>query len=241
MLVAIAASFALTTATGPVDAALDATEVPTTLRAAFTVELTSDHATRVFHFDPRLPADQRWVQLSASGEDADLDDVAANWGRDEAPDGRLFPDDLRASLGHSVNIEDLGAAWRVRFHHTPSANDGELDIWAAQRLAATAWLDPTGDRFVRIDYQLPEPVRGPSGGRLIRFDQSYYLETEPRYGMSIVTALTINLEARTPLRTFRRAYSAQLRDVDMFFASRPDEKEFLSSRQLGAVSETATR
>ncbi len=232
MLIALATSFILTTTTGPVDAALEATEAPNTLRAAFTVELTSYRgASRVFHFDPRLEEGRRWQLISETGEDSDLDLFAATWGAERAPDGRLFPDDLRASLGTNVNIEDLGAGWRVRFHHTPSANDGELDVWAAERLDATAWLDSTGDRFLRIDYVLPAPVRGPDGGRLTRYEQSYFLETEPRYGMSIVTALTFDIEARAALQPIRRGYTAQLRDLDIFFANKDAERSFLKKRR----------
>ena len=189
MLLCLVLAYTLSTTIGPVDAALDAAEAPKTLRAAFTVELTSPTATRIFAYDPRLEQEQRWQIVSARGEDGDLDEVAAHWGAEASPDARLFPDDLRASLGPEVEAEDLGMAWRVRFRHVPSLNDGKYDVWAAERMQATAWLDPVGDRFVRLDYHLPRPVKGPDGGKIRRYNQSYYLETEPSYGMSFVSAL----------------------------------------------------
>jgi len=225
--------FPLSTASGPVDAALQATEAPDTLRAAFTVELKSDRAIRIFEFDPRLPEYDRWRIAYASGEDSDLDQVAATWGAESAPDGWLFPDDLRTSLGQRIDADDLGEAWRVRFRHTPSRNDGEFDVWAAERLSATAWLDPIGDRFVRIDYALPKPVRGPDGGKIKRYDQSYYLETEPTYQMSFVSAFTIDLEASAAWKTIRRSYSARIVNAEFFFANERAHTEFVALRQGG--------
>ena len=190
MYLILAIFFQLSTATGPVDEALDRAEAPNSLRAAFTVELTSGSAVRIFDYDPRQPEGQRWLLISARGEDGDLDQVAAHWGAEASPDGRLFPDDLRASLGERVEAEDLGSAWRIKFRHIPSINDGRYDVWAAERMRATAWLDPAANRFLRIDYSLPRPVNGPDGGKIRRYEQSFYLETEPRFGMSFVSAFT---------------------------------------------------
>ncbi len=233
MLLLLVIAFPLSTSVGPVDAALEKAEAPNTMRAAFTVELSSQSATRIFDYDPRLPEEQRWLLISARGEDSDLDQVAAHWGAEASPDARLFPDDLRASLGHSVHAEDLGMAWRINFKHEPSLNDGKYDIWAAERMRATAWLDPVGDQFVRIDYTLPNPVKGPDGGKIQRYNQSYYLEAEPRYGMSFVSAFTIDLEARAALKTFRRSYSARVLQAEFFFSSKKAEQAFVEMRQDG--------
>ena len=78
--------FPLTTGAGPMDAALRATEAPETLRAAFTVEMTGPKATRTFRFDPREDEHRRWRLIIARGEDADLDQAAAAWGAETAPD-----------------------------------------------------------------------------------------------------------------------------------------------------------
>ena len=233
MLLLLVIAFPLSTAVGPVDTALDKAEAPNTMRAAFTVELSSQSATRIFDYDPRAPEGERWLLISARGEDGDLDEVAAHWGAEASPDGRLFPDDLRASLGSQVDAEDLGMAWRINFKHEPSMNDGKYDVWAAERMRATAWLDPVGDRFVRIDYTLPRPVNGPDGGKIRRYDQSYYLETEPLYGMSFVSAFTIDLEARAAFKTFRRSYSARVLQAEFFFANRAAEEAFVEMRQIG--------
>ena len=241
MLFLLALAFPLSTSTGPVDAALERAEAPNTLRAAFTVELSSQSAVRIFTYDPRLPEAERWQFVSAQGEDGDLDEVAAHWGAEASPDARLFPDDLRASLGRQVDAEDLGMAWRIDFRHIPSRNDGKYDVWAAERMKATAWLDPVGDRFLRIDYSLPRPVNGPDGGKIRRYDQSYYLETEPTYGMSFVSAFTIELEARAALKTFHRSYSARVLSAEFFFANDAAEQAFVEMRQIETGENHALR
>jgi len=62
----------MSTSTGPIDSALDWTNAPNSLRAAFTVELVSDNAVRIFDFDPRQPDAEQWKLISARGEDGDL-------------------------------------------------------------------------------------------------------------------------------------------------------------------------
>jgi hypothetical protein len=138
MLFAFLVSLAMATGTGPMHAALEATEAPETLRAAFTVELESNEARHTYFFDPRLPVGARWVVLERTGNDPELDQVAASWAAEAAPDGRLFPDDLRESLGAQVQVNTDGASWRLNFKHHPNYNDTEFDVWAAERLAATA-------------------------------------------------------------------------------------------------------
>ncbi|HPF22047.1 MAG TPA: hypothetical protein PK417_01135 [Hyphomonas sp.] len=214
------------------NSALQATEAPTTLRAAFTVELQSSSARRVYRFDPREKGTKRWQVLDWQGDDEELEAVAAAWAAEAAPDGRLFPDDLRASLGPQVLVDDMGPAWKLSFHHRPSVNDGEYDIWAAERLQATAWLDPVGERFLRIDYTLPQPVAGPEGGTLTRYDQSYFIRTEPRWGMSYVSGFSIDLQARAAFRTIARRYSANIVNAEFFFASDEAQRAFEVSHQL---------
>ncbi|MEL8055335.1 MAG: hypothetical protein AAGK66_04215 [Pseudomonadota bacterium] len=231
MFASLAFLFPLMTVTGPMDDALRATEAPPTLRAAFTVELTSERAERVYSFDPRLEPDERWRLVSARGEDGALDDAGAAWGAEAAPDGRLFPDDLRASLGALVEVEDLGPAWRVKFDHVPSANDTELDTWAVSQLQAEAWVEPVQGAFLRLDYSLPRPVRGPEGGRLTKFEQSYLLEREPVWGMSYVSRYSLSFEAKAAFRTVRRDYDAVITEATFFFASRDAEQQFMDMRQ----------
>lgn len=230
MLIAFLISLAMATGSGPMHAALEATEAPETFRAAFTVELVSNSARHTYQYDPRLPPGARWVTLERRGNDPELDQVAASWAAEPAPDSRLFPDDLRASLGPSVDVNTDGAAWRLSFRHHPNHNDTEFDVWAAQRLKATAWLDPVGERFERIDYTLPKPVSGPSGGKLTRYEQSYMLKTEPRWGFSYVSGYTIDLEARAAFKRIERRFEARVTDVSFFFASPHAEAEYTARR-----------
>ena len=232
MWLALFMAFSLVTGSGPMDSALSATEAPKTLRAAFTVELQSDRARRVYAFDPRQHGAERWKVLDWQGEDDELEEVAANWAAETAPDGRLFPDDLRASLGRTVDVDDRGHAWQISFRHAPSRNDGEFDVWAAERLQATAWLDPVGERFLRSDYHLPRPVAGPEGGKLTRYNQSYFLRTEPRWGMSYVSGFSVELEARAAFRKIERRYSANVVQAEFFFASAAAQRDFEQGRTV---------
>lgn len=230
MLIAFLISLAMATGSGPMHAALEATEAPETFRAAFTVELISNQARQTYLYDPRLALGARWVLLERRGSDPELDQVAASWAAEAAPDGRLFPDDLRASLGPSVNVNTDGDAWRLSFRHHPNYNDTEFDVWAAERLKATAWLDPVGERFQRIDYTLPKPVKGPSGGKLTRYEQSYLLKTEPRWGFSYVSGYTIDLEAKAGFKRIERRFEARVTDVTFFFSSPLAEAEYDAGR-----------
>ena len=58
-------AFPLITGSGPTDAALRATEAPDSLRASFTVEMTSDKAIRLYQFDPREPVGRQWRPVTA--------------------------------------------------------------------------------------------------------------------------------------------------------------------------------
>lgn len=227
----LTAIFQLTGSADPVETALRASEAPKSVRIAFTVELRSESAVRVFAFDPRLDRESQWQILSAEGEDGYLDEISATWGAEPAPDGRLFPDDLRASLGTDVQVEDLGAAWRLRFTHTPSANDGAFDVWAAQQLAASAWISPESGRFLRIDYTLPAPVSGPEGGQLLSYDQSYFLETDPEYDLSLITSYKLEFVARGALQRRRQTYTMRVQNAEIFFATPADEARFIAANQ----------
>ena len=224
--VILSLAYPLAATSGPVDAALTATEAPDTFRAAFTVKLESPTASREFRFDPRKDEDHRWELTSARGEDDDLDEAVAAWANETAPDGRLFPDDLRLSMGQQVDVKDLGGAWRVHFTHKPSLNDGELDVWLARRVDAEAWLDPVTGSFLRLDYRLPYPVRGPDGGRLTKFRQSYFLERDPTWGLSYIAAYTMGFEAKGGFRTIRRDYTATVTSIEFFFATDNAQQEF---------------
>ena len=207
----------------PIDVALEAADTPISLRAAFEVELVSDTGRRVFAYDPRRPVEESWQVIAAEGEDGYLDEVAANWGAEPAPDGRLLPDDLRASFGHDVEIDKFEHAWRIGFEHTPSDNDGPFDLWVGSRVDATAWLSPQSGQFLRIDYHLPKPVRGPEGGRILTYDQSYFLEPDPVYGLSMITAFSLSFSARAAFTTIRQNYAMRVLKLEVF-SQRPRMK-----------------
>ncbi len=230
MLMAVTLMVSLLTGAGPLADALSATEAPNTLRAAFTVELESKDARRVYDFDPRRAKAERWQLVAWDGEDDELDAIGANWASEAAPDGRLFPNDLRSSLGERVEVDELGGAWRVHFRHHPSHNDGEFDVWAAERLQAAAWVDPGSGRFLRLDYALAEPVDGPSGGKLTEYRQSYFLRTEPRWGMSYVSGFSVNMNGRAGLYKIDRRYAAKITRADFFFANPSAQAAFEATR-----------
>jgi hypothetical protein len=230
MIAALILSLSLLSDSGPLAKALDATEAPNTFRAAFTVELKSETAVRLYAFDPRRPHDQRWQLLNASGEDAELDQAGEAWGKEQAPDGRLFPSRLRASLGPSIRVDELGGAWRLHFKHHPAASDDAFDQMAAEHLMATAWVDPFGERFLRLDYALPQPVSMPEGGKLNRYTQSYFLKAEPRWGFSYVSGYSVNLEGQRSLVRLARRYSATVTQAEFFFANAAAQAEYESRR-----------
>lgn len=230
MFVQLALLFPLITGFGPMDKALSATEAPKTARVAFDVELTNGQAIRHYRFDPRLPDAEQWQLLFSEGDAEDLDEFGDDWGAEAAPDGRLFPDDLRASLGKEVDVQDLGEAWRISFSHVPSENDNAFDQWAVAQLEASAWIDPVADRFLRIDYRLPAPVKGPEGGRLTRLDQSWFLETDPLYDLSLITAFSIDFEARAGFSRIERNYVAKVTQAEVIFATQDAREQFLASR-----------
>jgi hypothetical protein len=89
-----------------------------------------------------------------------------------------------------------------------------------------------GERFLRIDYTLPHPVSGPEGGTLTRYDQSYFIRTEPRWGMSYVSGFSIDLQARAAFRTIDRRYSANIVQAEFFFASNEAQQEFESAQLI---------
>ena len=229
----IAAAFLISTGNPPLDPALVRTEPPTSLRAAFTVELTDGEAFREVQFDPRISdPGGKWVVLTSEGDSEELDKVVKEWGGEIAPDGWLFPDDLRASMGRIVEAEDTGALWKVEFEHQPSDNDGPMDIWASDHLIGYAWLDPINHQFVRVEYEALEPFDAPTAGRVDSYSHAYILHDDPRYGISFVSAYMIDVKGTLLNETIERSYRARITDVDFFFSSPVEEALFLS-RQRG--------
>lgn len=225
----VSAAFLMSTGDDPLDTALTRAEPPLSLRAAFTVEMTDGEAYRQVHFDPR-DADQPWQVIVSEGKSRELDTAVSEWGEGIAPDGWLFADDLRASMGRIVDAEDMGAAWRIQFQHLPSDNDGPLDIWAARHLAGSAWLEPVGGYFLRIDYESFEPFNGPQGGKIDSYKHSYILQQDSEYGISYVTAYKVDIEGQYLGERIDRSYRVRISDVDFFFSSTAEEALFRSQQ-----------
>ena len=226
---------------GVLEDALRASDVPPSVRAAFTVELSNGSARRIYNYDPRRDRAQRWQQLEAHGQDAGLDRVAQSWAQEEAPDGRLFPDDLADSLSGTVHITDRGDAWRIDYRHVPSVNDTDFDIWAIQNLRAEAWLDPLSRRFLRVDYTLPHPVAGPQGGRLVSFKQSYLLEYDPVWQLSYISTYKLAIEAQAAFRRFHQDYEAVILEATFFFATAEAETSYMAANPNAKARPFETR
>jgi len=212
-------AFVIATTEPPVSEALAATEAPKTLRAAFTLEVTSGEALRVIRFDPRLTGPAMWQVTDSHGRDGDLDAVLEGWSRDTSMDGLLFPDNLSERLGALVELEDAGAAWTVDFRPAITDSDTGFDIEASQHLAGRVWLDPVSQRFVRVDYESVGRFRVDGVGRIDRLTQSYVLGQEPTLDLSYVTAFELSFTAGRGPVTRSQTISARLLDVKFFFAS----------------------
>ena len=81
-------------------------------------------------------------------------------------------------------------------------------------------MEPINGRFLRIDYTLPRPVRGPKGGRLTKFES--ILSARNRAGMGThlyVSQFELNFEAKAAFRTIRQNYKAVITEATFFFAS----------------------
>ncbi|WP_300376614.1 hypothetical protein [Henriciella sp.] len=237
----LALAFELSVQTGPIDRALQATEVPETFRAAFTVRLNSDNAMRELRFDPRLEEASQWQLVSSEGKDDDLDDAVSAWQDETVPDGRLFPGGLRGSLGNRVDVNDYGKAWRIEFQHIPYFNNDNVDSGFASHIDAALWMEPRTARVMRLDYSLPEPVRGPEGVRLVEFEQSFILESDPVWGLSYVSSFAVDIEAEGRYRRTERDYVAQVTSVEFFFSSPEAEARFKAQRQTGTGPDLAER
>ncbi|MAP93513.1 MAG: hypothetical protein CMK07_01065 [Ponticaulis sp.] len=228
----IASVFLIATSKAPLDTALLRTEPPTSLRAAFTVELTDGEAFREVRFDPRISdMNKRWDVVTAEGESAELDMAVTQWGSQVSPDGWLIPDDLRASMGGVVDAQDMGGLWTIEFEHQPSENDGPLDIWASEHLIGQSWLEPVTQQFVRVEYSAPEPFDGPNGGRVDAYHHTYILSPDPEYGVTFVSAYMVDVKGSFLTESLSRSYRARVTAIDFFFSSPVEEALFEATRK----------
>lgn len=234
----ITSAFLMATGQPPLDTALARTEPPTSLRAAFTVELTDGEAFREVRFDPRLQLkSDRWKVISSIGESLELDQAVQTWGSEKAPDGWLIPDDLRASMGGFVDAEDMGELWRIEFEHQPSSNDGPIDVWASHHLIGYSWLEPVSQQFVRVEYEAPEAFDIPGGGHVESYSHSYILAPDPTYGVTFVAAYMIDVIGSYQSKPIDRSYRARITDAEFFFTSPVEEARFLKRQKSIAMAE----
>jgi len=228
----LAAAFLISTESAPLDGALARTEPPLSLRAAFTVELTDGEAYREVRFDPRNEDEsQRWKVVVQTNKSKELDFAVTEWGKQEAPDGWLFPDDLRASMGTIVDADEIGAAWRVQFQHHTSSNDGPLDVWAAEHLAGYAWLEPVNAQFMRIDYRSFRPFTAPNGARIESYSHTYMMGQNSEFGITYVSAFKVDVKGSFLKTRIDRAYRVHVKNVEFFFASKADEAKYREMKE----------
>ena len=223
-------AFVLSTVNGPLDEVLRATDAPNTLRAAFTLEVTSETATRIIVYDSRMPTGQDWSVTGRGGENEMLDLVIDGWRRDDSPDAMLFPDGLRARLGAEVEARDLGGAWEIGFLPALTARDTAIDVAASERLAGRLWLDPHGKRIVRLEFEADRPFDVEGLGRVTELSQTYVLAQDERYDASFVTAFRLSFEGQRWAVSRGQTIEARLLDVELFFASPDAERQWLASR-----------
>ena len=226
MSVVLSLTLPVIAAMGPVDTALQTAEAPNALRAAFTVELRSTTAHRVYSYDPRLTLGDRWHLVTSVGADATLDAVAAAWAAEAAPDGRLFADNVRANMASNATVDDFGAAWRVRFDHTPVDASPVHNLATTNGLLGEAWIEPSAGRLMRLDYRLQAPVDQANGSELTEYSQSYILEAEPAWGLTYVAGYQVSLALDSHGERQSHAYRATIKDASFFFASPAEEEAY---------------
>lgn len=212
-------AFVLSTAQPPLDTALKATEAPKTLRAAFTIEVRSDDVLRVVRFDPREMQGAMWTTLESRGRDQDVDAILTSWRADPSADSMLFPDNLRARLGATVEVEDLGQAWAMDFRPAITASDSSFDIQASEHLAGVIWLEPETGRIVRVEYKAERPFNVNGLGRVDRLNQTYVMSYDEALGISFISAMTMDFAGSRGPVSRSRSIQVRLVDVNFFFAS----------------------
>ena len=227
----IAFAFVMSTTQTPLSEALDATDAPDTLRAAFTLSVRSGDAVRTVRYDPRLAPGEVWTLSDPRGRSDELDIVLSEWRAVDSADAMIFPDDLRLRLGADVEVEDMGAAWALSFRPSLTVRDTVLDIRASEHLAGLVWVEPETERVVRIEYASTRPFDVRGLGRVDSLTQSYVLSYDERLGISFISAFDIAYSgSRGPISRSSRI-EARLVDVEFFFSSPAAEVEWMKIRE----------
>lgn len=225
-------AFVISVTEAPVSEALAATDAPKTLRAAFTLEVSTTEAKRVVRFDPRLTGPAMWQVENLGGKSEALDTIVMSWTENTSADAILFPDNVRERLGGFVELRDAGAAWFVDFQPLEVAGDTDFDLQTRAHLKGRIWLDPVSERFVRVDYQSVGRFQVKGLGRIDRLSQSYVFNQEPELGLTYITAFELTFTGGRGPITRSETISARLLDVEFVFSS-PEAMAAWESRRSG--------
>ena len=237
MLSAILLALQLATSIPPIEETIRATEVPDTIRASFSVQMTSDTAVRFYVYDPRMSPGTQWQMLGSSGDDPELDAAAAAWESEFAPDARLFINDLRQHLGDEAEVDDFGKAWRIKFKQEGVSGERTLGIFAAPELEASAWIEPRDNRLMRIDFRLPAPVETTDDTVIERYDQRYLMDEDEEWGFRYVGAYSLDFKAERNGLPIEQSFSAKITSAEFFFNTPEEQAKFEAERQAGSGSD----
>jgi hypothetical protein len=135
-----------------------------------------------------------------------------------APDARLLPDILAARLaGGSVGVNPPGEV-RVTFDAPTEQGEG-LGAWLPSRLAGTALMPPGAAAFSAVNLRADGPFdAGPA--RVSVFDQTYGLEVDALFDISLIRRFDLRAMARLGLGSVERRLSVDVLEVEPFFATR---------------------
>lgn len=206
--------------------ALDAAEPPGALRAAFNATLTSGSAVRMIRFDPYAAGAARFRQTYSYGDNEELDAVVRGWMEEEAPDSRLFAEDLRLSLGEA-RISGAPEQMAVSFRHRMSMNDGPDDEVFSARMSGLLELDRASGYIARIRYEIDSPVTLDTGAVVNDYRQTYNFAYSARWGVSFVTGYDLVARGGRWGLNEERAIRVVLTDVAFGFAG--DARQALQS------------
>jgi hypothetical protein len=207
--------------------ALHDAEPPPSMRAAFRARISSASAERLIEYDPLQPRGKRFRLAKKVGEDAELDTIVLNWGKEAQPDVRLFADDLRSSLGQGRMLQ-TPQGWQVQFQHKLSSNDGPVDAALSQRMEGSLTLDTQSGLLSKLEYQVNSAFKTSDGLTVDSYRQIYSFGRSQQWGLTFVTGYDLHATGgRFGLRK-ERTYSVRITDVAFTLAG--DANQELVSR-----------
>lgn len=195
----------------PLNQAMDSCESPSSLRAAFTVEVKSDGISQICQYDPR-PNSLKAFTCSIPAQSSDLlDDTIALWSDAPHPDNWLFANGIKQYFLSGHDIDDLGAAWRVRFSPNTLDASGETTISKGE-----AWLLPDEGRFLKVSYVM-RPTQDPT----TKIERNLMFDRVEGTKFSYVHTFEEEIETLDPTQG-TQSWSAKVLDVQFFYADFAD-------------------